>query len=482
MAFSRSSRRRRTFQLWFERLMVAIAIINLLLVAVDYSYIRFRDLYLKTVPELTAWYGATFKGIQPQRDTEAYLARVDGLKKTLETEGPESDKAKREMAYLRRSSIDLIDENPFEVANKSGTLERIKQLVRDRTEIDGSSKDAFEIFWSQEHLQKGWVEELDFFDGTVRTLMETNYWRSIGFNGLPTDRFWIIDLPFVIIFAIEFLGRTYYLSRRHPNSTWFDAMLWRIYDLPLLLPFWRWSRVIPVVIRSNQAQLSQLDNIQSRLNRILISQFAVELTEVVFLRMIDQIQNLVQAGQISRWFFELTSGKENYIDLNEVDEVQVISQRLGDIVVNKVLPEIKPEVDAILSHAVTGAISQAPAYQGLTILPGFTNISEQLTQQLAAEVSKNIYTSLKQALADDKGADLMGKLVESFGQHLRDEMQQGQTLQELQELINDFLEEMKVNYVERLAVDDLATRQANTYRLYSTTQKARPTPAKLVGR
>ncbi len=462
--------------------MVAIAIINLLLVAVDISYIRFRDLYLKTVPELTTWYGVTFKGIQPQRDTQAYLDRVEALKKTLETEGPESNKAKREIAYLRRSSIDLIDENPFEVANKSGTLERIKQLVRDRTEINGSSKDAFETFWSPEYLEKGWVDEIAFFDDKVVPLMETNYWRSIGFNGLPTDRFWIIDIPFIALFAIEFLARTFYLSRRHTNTTWFDAMLWRIYDLPLFFPFWRWLRVVPVVIRSNQAQLSQLDNIQSRLNRILISQFAVELTEVVFLRMIDQIQNLVQAGQISRWFFEITAGKENYIDLNDVDEVQVISQRLTDIVVNKVLPEIKPEVDAILGHAVTGAISQAPAYQGLTIFPGFTSISEQITQQISAEVTKNLYSSLKQALADDKGAELMGKLVESFGQHLRDELRQGNTLTELQELINAFLEEMKVNYVERLAVDDLETRQANTYRLYGTTQKSRPAPAKIVGR
>ena len=127
-------------------------------------------------------------------------------------------------------------------------------------------------------------------------------------------------------------------------------------------------------------------------------------------------------------------------------------------------------------------ISVIAAYQGLKILPGFTNISEQITQQISAEVSRNLYSSLKQALADDKGADLMGKLVESFSQHLRDELQQGNTLAELQELINAFLEEVKVNYVERISVDDVETRRANTYRLYGTTQKARSTPAKLVGR
>ncbi len=462
--------------------MVAIATANLLLVLFDLSYIRFRDQYLKGLPQPTNWYGETFKGIEPHRVTVAYLEDVDTLRDTLEAEGPNSPAVRQQLAGLRASSVNLVDENPFAVANKSGTLERIKQEMRDRTGQEDSSKDAFRTFWSQAYLERGWSEELDFFDSQIRPRIETNYWRGIGFNGLPIDRFWIIDLPFVALFGFEFLVRTYFLSRRHENTTWFDAMLWRIYDVPLFLPFWRWLRVIPVVVRSNQAEFSQLDLIQGRVNRILISQFAVELTEVVFLRLIDQTQNMIKAGQISRWFFELTAGKENYIDLNEVDEVQVISQRLTDIVVNKVLPEIKPEVDAVLSHTVAGALSQAPAYQGLTILPGFTDISEQITQQISAEVSKNLYGSLKQALADDKGAKLMGKLVESFGQHLRDEIQEGNTLNELQELINAFLEEVKVNYVERIAVDDVETRRADTYRLYGTTQKARPTPAKLVGR
>ncbi|MFG6105635.1 hypothetical protein D0962_07720 [Leptolyngbyaceae cyanobacterium CCMR0082] len=479
MAFSRSSRRR-TFQLWFERGMVAIATANLLLVFFDLSYIRFRDVYFKTLPGPTNWYGETFKGIEEHRVTAAYLREVDTLQETLENEGLDSPTANRQLANLRRSSVDLIDENPFAVANKSGTLERIKKEMRDRTGQENSSKEALRTFWSQSYLERGWSEELDFFDTQIRPRIETNYWRGIGFNGLPIDRFWIIDLPFAALFGFEFLLRTYFLSRRHENTTWMDAMLWRIYDVPLFLPFWRWLRVVPVVVRSNQAELSHLDPIQGRINRILISQFAVELTEVVFLRMIDQTQNMVKAGQISRWFFELTAGKENYIDLNDVDEVQTIAQRLTDIVVHKVLPEIKPEVDAVLSHTVTGAISQAPAYQGLKLLPGFTNVSEQITQQISAEVSKNLYSSLKQALADDRGSDLMGKLVESFGQHLRDEIQQGNTLQELQELIDAFLEELKVNYVERIAVDDVETRRANTYRLYGTTQKARPTPAKLV--
>ncbi|MEO0869699.1 MAG: hypothetical protein AAFY17_14940 [Cyanobacteria bacterium J06642_11] len=285
MAFSRSSRRR-TFQLWFERFMVAIATANLILVLADLSYIRFRDLYLKVLPGPTTWYGQTFKGIEEHRVTAAYLAEVDDLQEALEVNGLDSPAVRRQLANLRDSSLTLVDEDPFAVANKSGTLERIKKEMRDRTGQENSSKEAFRTFWSSAHLGQGWSEELEFFDQQIRPRIDTNYWRGIGFNGLPTDRFWILDLPFVALFGFEFLLRTYFLSRRHENTTWLDAMLWRLYDVPLFLPFWRWLRVIPVVVRSNQAQLSHLDPLQGRINRILISQFAVELTEVVFLRLI----------------------------------------------------------------------------------------------------------------------------------------------------------------------------------------------------
>ena len=104
------------------------------------------------------------------------------------------------------------------------------------------------------------------------------------------------------------------------------------------------------------------------------------------------------------------------------------------------------------------------------------------TQQISADVSKNLYGALKQALADEQGAALMTKLIDSFGKNLRDEMRQGNTLDELQTLLDDLLEEVKVNYVERIAENDVETRRADTYRLYSTTQKARPTPAQIIGR
>ncbi|MEM9163567.1 MAG: hypothetical protein AAGC54_10935 [Cyanobacteria bacterium P01_F01_bin.4] len=471
-ALARPRSRRLRKSSWFERAMALLATLNLALVAFDLSYIPFRDRYLQILPNFTQWYGVKLKGIEPERATTAYLVLVDQLEAQVANTGLNSPETRNLLEELRDRSVDIVDENPFEVANKSGTLERIKNHMRERVERE-SSKDAFREFWSVSYLsQAGWQEESTFFDQTVRPLFETNYWRGIDFSGRPIDRFWLIDIWFIGLFGLEFLARTYILSRRHENTNWFDAMLWRLYDVPLLLPFWRWLRVIPVTIRLNQAHLVNLEPIRGRLYRILISQFAVELTEVVFLRIIDQTQNMVRQGQITRWIFEATS-QTRYIDINGVDEIQTIAQRLTEVIVDGVLPQVKPDIDTLLAHSVDGALAQAPAYQGLKFLPGFDNLSHQLTQQISAEVSKNLYQAIKTAISDERGGELVSKLISSFGSHFREEIQKDDALREIQSLTTALLEEIKINYVERLADEDIEKLEADRYRLYSTTQKTR---------
>ena len=130
---------------WFERVMAAIAVTNLILVLLDLSYIRFRDIYLKIAPVPTAWYGQHFKGIEPERTTENYLSLAAKLEGEIAAQ-PTVDLADPQisglLAQLRDHSVTIVDENPFAVAGKSGTLERIKNLMRDRMSED-SSKAAF---------------------------------------------------------------------------------------------------------------------------------------------------------------------------------------------------------------------------------------------------------------------------------------------------------------------------------------------------
>ncbi len=457
---------------WFERLMAAIALLNFALVLFDHSYIRFRDRYLQVLPEPTVWYGERFKGIESERTTTRYLALASELEQQLQTPSDLDDPAvTRLLSELEEQSTDIVNENPFAVANKSGTLEQIKNLMRERMETD-SSKAAFRRFWSSDYLQSaGMQDELAFFDEEIRPLMASNYFRGINESGSPVDLFWQIDIWFMALFAAEFLARSYVLSKRHPNTSWVDAMLWRIYDVPLFIGFWRWLRVIPVTMRLHQARWVNLEPARNRLSRALVSQFAVELTEIVLLRTIDQAQRLVRDGDIKRWI--KSTSDRRYVDINGVDEVKMITKRLSDVVVYQVLPKIKPELDALLQHSVVEALHQAPAYQGLQFMPGFDQISAQISHQVVTELSKTLNETLQKMFADEKGAELTSELISSFGEHLREQVQNADTINEVRGLVVDLLEEIKINYVEGVAAEDVEQMQASRYRLYGSTQRSR---------
>ena len=458
--------------------MAILVLANFGLVVFDLSYIPFRDLYLRYLPAFTRWYGESFRGIEPERSTAAYLQTVEALEEQVALGGLSSPEAQARLTDLRSLSIEMIDENPFAVVNKSGTLEQIKNQMRDRIKTE-SAKEAFETFWSRTYLvEEGWRNSIQFFDDKIKPLIETNYYRPIGENGVPINRFWQIDRWFIGIFGVEFFLRTLYLSRRYRGTNWLDAILWRWYDTLLLIPFstfpiWRWlslSRIIPLMTRLNQSNLPILEPLRKRINRMFVTNFAIELTEVVVIRIIDQMQNLVQEGTITNWLLQSSSNRP-YVDINDVDEVQAISQRLISVVLYQVLPKIKPELDTLLHHSITNALYQSSAYQGFQKLPGIGDIPNQIAQQIVAEVSKTAYGALTTALEDPVGAELTQKLLQNFVKTLRSEIQQDQTIEEIQSLTTDLLEEVKINYVKRLATEDLEELQTKPYQIYEATQR-----------
>jgi hypothetical protein len=368
----------------------------------------------------------------------------------------------------------MIDENPFEAAGKSGTLERIKRRLRDRVG-EASSKQAFAKFWSEAWLsQAGWTDSIEFFNRDIRPLIATNYYRNIGENGEFIDRFWQIDLWFTGLFAAEFLARTFYLSRRYKGTSWLDTMIWRWYDLLLLLPFWRWLRLIPVTVRLNQAHLLRLNSLGNRIVHSIVATFALELTEMVVLQMIDQVQDLLRQGTVGRWLLDPTGGRR-YIDLNNINEGEAIAQRLTSVLVYQVLPKAKPDLDALLQHILTQVLNQSPLYAGLQRLPGASDLSHRVTQQIAAEASHSAYQALISALQDATGTKLTQQLIDRLLGTFRSEIQQKQAIDEIQALTIALLDEVKLNYVRQVEQNkqdeqnDAEGSQTRAKRLYELT-------------
>ena len=238
-----------------------------------------------------------------------------------------------------------------------------------------------------------------------------------GVNDSPIDWFWKIDGWFILIFGLEFIARTFYLSRRYKNLTWWDAALWRWYDLFLIIPFsaihlpwFALMRVIPVSIRLNQSRTLNLEPFWGRVNRFFVSQIAGRSHRSCFFCVfIDQVQSLVREGNVADALLSRT--QRHYIGVNDINEIQAISKELSAVMIYRVLPKIKPEMDALLYHNIRSTLNSAPGYHAFSQVPGVDNLSDQLPRQLAEQLSTSIFTALKEGFEDERGAETHGPVV-----------------------------------------------------------------------
>ena len=465
--------------------MASLALLNLLLVIFDLSYIPLRDFWLqgriqllvkigtfeqefpqhpvKVLPlRVSDWYDWV-KGIEPYRDTKQYLERVEELNSQINQVALQRETERNLqltddlLANLRSLSIEMIETNPFQIANKTGTLERIKNKMRLHVfgTKDASAKESFQVFWSREYLKEnGFREELNFFDREIKPLIETNYFRPVGENGEPVNNFSLLDLLFFSLFLIDFLSRTWFISRRHTGLSWFDAMLWRWYDAILLIPVFRWLRVIPVTIRLNEAQLLDLHRIQKQVSQGFVATIAEDLTEVVIIRVVNQLQYSIHQGQLSN-FLTQQNGRE-YIDLNDINETAELVKLMANIIVNEVMPKIRPDVEALLQYGIGKVVAESTPYQTLQQFPGVKELKTNLTEQLVRQIYQVFYATLKRAIAEDKVfEELLEKLTANFSQSINSEIKAKQSIQKIESLLVALLEEVKVNYVESLSEEDV---------------------------
>jgi hypothetical protein len=216
-------------------------------------------------------------------------------------------------------------------------------------------------------------------------------------------------------------------------------MLRRWYDLFLLLPFVRWMRVIPVTIRLSQADLLNLEPVRAQIKYDFIANFAEELTELVGIRLIDQAQESIQRGDVARWLFRPET-RRPYLTVNNVDEVKAIATRLLHLSIYDVLPKVQPDIETLVHHTVETALNQSPVYQQLQSVPGLSNLPNQLTEKLVADISRTTYSTLTALLEDPVAAEHSNRLIENFSKVLQLEVQKTHNLQEIQSLLVDMLE------------------------------------------
>ena len=350
--------------------------LNLLLVVFDITYIPLRIFWLQrnltplpqvplvvpltVLPDITPLYDPV-KGIEPHRETQAYLQAFAELDQALLNGAPAAELTARQRHQVELT-VAMINENPFAASGNSGTLEKIKNRLRQRAGLESAKQAADRLLDDASLQQRSWREERRFWRQQVLPLVATSYWRSIDENGRPSDHFWRIDLfLFQSVFALDILLRMVRLRRRFPGLSWRDALLRRWIDLPLLLPFWRWLRVVPVVERLSQARLINVEPLRAVVSRAVVSLLALELFEVLALQLVDGTQSLIRSPQWPRWIRSLRSHQSVSGD----DQQLVDLVRLwGPLVLGRVAPRLGPELQSLLGHALQQSLREVPGGAG----------------------------------------------------------------------------------------------------------------------
>lgn len=427
---------------WWNNLIAVVAAINLVLVFFDLSYIALRDVYLKYIPSITIY--DSVKGIEPHPVTQSYLNTVDLLETHLQENSLQDNSTTAIFSSLRQQSIDILTENPFLSANKFSTFATLNRRMEYHMNTLSARK-AFTEFWNKDYFnQVGSNEALSFFDNKIRPLFKVNYYRVVDENGLFIDKFWLIDIGFIIFFGIELLAKTLWISRQESNISWWDAILRRWYDGLFLLPTWRWLRVIPAAVKLHKSSLVNTEGILAQITHEPAAYLANRVSMFLMVRLINQTQEAIESGDVARSLLE----PKKYVKVSEVDNFDTITERILQLVIYKVLPEVQPDVEVFLQHSLKGALKESDFYQVLQNIPGMDIIPAELSEQLADYIAEAAYEILASSYADTEGRLLFDNLTQNFRVALRKELQDKKLQEELQPLLFDLLEELKLNYIQ----------------------------------
>ena len=470
-----------SFRFWlgWDRLIAGIAALNLAWVVFDVTYVPLRNFWLQRtlfplpsislavplpwLPDITPLYDPV-KGIEPHRDTEAYIRHFQRLEKSAAANGINSPEARQLRLEMVVRNSQLIDENPFVSSDKTGTLEKIKSRLRARAGMDSAKQSAAQLLGDRHLTAETWEAEQRFWRKSILPLAATNYWRGTDENGQPVDLSWRIDLPFQILFLFDIMLRAIRLKQRYPAIAWRDALLRRWIDLPLLIPFWRLLRIVPVTERLSSARLIQLEPLRAAVSRGVVAVLALELFEVITLRILDAAQDAVRSPHWPEKIRRLCSHQS--IEADGERELAELLRLWLPLVLTQVGPGMRPQLVALVSHALRRNLEETAIPAPLRALPGMDKAETQLSLQLSTGLVDSLLNLSRNAggrfaQKDPMLQELGIQTVDRFWEELARTLEQGPVLERSQELVAAFLEDLKRSSMSQLRlqknVDELIT-------------------------
>ena len=266
--------------------MVWVAVINLWMILFDLSYLWLRPQYVTYLPVVSNIYDPV-KGIEPHPLTDALRNEIE-ITSTLIEESPYSPIIEEHRDNIVELTYRVISENAFARSGQAHTLGYMSEALARNIGVTGGAlrnpdtlRDACEEFWPTDPDRL--AESAATIDPRVIRGFELNYYRTFNVNGKLTDHFWILDLPFLILFWIEFNIRWFLAVKRKTYSKWFFFPIFNWYDVLGLIPvsFFRPFRLLRAVSMYMRLRRSELSNVGKDVFTRTVLYFSNIITEEV---------------------------------------------------------------------------------------------------------------------------------------------------------------------------------------------------------
>ena len=446
------------------------ASLNLLWVAFDLSYVPLRRFWLQrnlqplpglplvlplqALPDITPWVDP-LKGIEPHRQSQAWQRQFEQLDRALMAPGSAAAALEGLLARQRQLTADLLAADPFLASGQSATLATLQSLLRQRADRDGVGEASDRLLSAGWLARHPWSEERLFWRDQVLPLLASTYTRSIDAEGRLTDHAWRVDLLlFQWVFLLDILQRVVRLKRRLPGLSWRDALLRRWFDLPLLLPCWRWLRLLPVVERLQGAGLVNLEPLRAAISRAVVALLAVELFEVLALQLLDGLQGVVRSPRWPQRLRALRS-HQSVQRRDEEQELVALLRIWSPLLLTQVAPRLAPELQGLLGYSLRQSLERTVVPPALRPLAPLLQMENGLSRQLAGGMVENLLdlsrsTGQRLARRDDAQLELLRRCIDRFWEELALALESGPALQRSQELICALIESFKGTYISQI--------------------------------
>ena len=298
-----------TLRTLWDVFMVWVVLINLGLIVFDLTYLWLRPAYFKYVPVVTRIWDPVL-GIEPNPLTEELIDTAEATEQLLDTRGA-SPALDADLVELGNLMARVLIENPFERSGQSKDLEGIKEAIAraiglpmsDLSDPDVLAHIAHEYWSGPPEILR---HRFEAFDEVLKPKLAVNYFRGYDLNGKLVNNFWKIDLPFLILFWIEFVVRWFLAIRRRTYARWFFFPIFYWYDLLSLIPVMslrplRLLRLISIYMRLRTSELSRIgQDVVTRTVAYFSNIITEEVSDRVAVRILEEVGEEVLDGTHTR--------------------------------------------------------------------------------------------------------------------------------------------------------------------------------------